>query len=1069
MPWTKANGACEKRGGRLLRALSCPIRDALQDMTVARGRRSEAWWVGKSLMGRYEENPLNGESTGKKILRGREEEAPVVNTLNKTSYYCSYVVMDPFKLTTTQYCTMNLSYICQLDLKPSIQLQSANNTRQRSAHRAKRDTYNEIDNILSTMSSKLGMYDAFLEAAVNFLDTLETTAEGPPHSKMMQYMELLLNAAGKSSQLEDNQIKLLISCTGGILSHMASRCKQGSGDPVQENGDILSLVLKIHGAVTPTGGSSGPNNGVVISTPTVTIYTSSHKPEKLKNQVIGSEMEGTYFKLPSSLGFLDKYASVTAEMYSFKENPFKTDSDEPISGTVSGLELKNGSAEISASNLAESFEIYLSRPNASIPPTTEMNVDNAIAIITSFNVTDPDTTVILTMKPNKEVILRLLLAHGSSPNDTTYKEEAFLTSRDNYRWLVTPELRGRINGTWFVNASLNSSSSKGLQVAITIFTTKCMFWDKDNATWSTYGCSVGPNTKPNLTQCFCNHLTFFGSSFFVAPNYIDLSRINEYFGTVSENYVVVVLLSCFFGLYILTLLWACYADRRALRKRKMTLLEDNHPCANYNYILHIQTGYRSGAGTSATVSIVLQGKDGESEAHHLTDPDKPVFERGGVDMFMLSTPFCLGELQGIRLWHDNAGGHPAWYLNKVTIQDLQTRKVWHFLCYNWLSSKKGDELIKRTFTPAKKNELASFSNIFQTRTSSGFRDEHIWVSIVDPPRRSPFTRAQRVSCCMSLLLCTMAINIMFWKAPVDETSPVIVQIGPLEITWAEVIIGVESGLLMFPINILIITIFRSIRPRLQPPKAPQIGTQNQKAVAVAMPTFLKETEDVVNMLSKSPKNQIKPLAGRLQSSADLSAALDIIHVVIHVMQGETESDCHWVHCSHFVLYSLAHLSESLERLGAGAFSCPEEYQCVRSMMGLLLKKAEMVAMFHTTQRPVLVVHRRKSSCWLPWWFVFVGWFLLFSISGVSTFFTLLYGFVYGKEMSIQWVISLGLSLFQSIFVLQPLKVIAVAIFFALIMRPVAVEESEEVEILLKEQQRRREQYTGRETGLQGMN
>ena len=60
------------------------------------------------------------------------------------------------------------------------------------------------------------------------------------------------------------------------------------------------------------------------------------------------------------------------------------------------------------------------------------------------------------------------------------------------------------------------------------------------------------------------------------------------------------------------------------------------------------------------VSIALQGTEGESEPHHLTDPDKPVFERGGVDMFMLSTPFCLGELQSIRLCHDNSGGHPAW-------------------------------------------------------------------------------------------------------------------------------------------------------------------------------------------------------------------------------------------------------------------------------------------------------------------------------------------------------------------------------------------------------------------------
>ena len=74
--------------------------------------------------------------------------------------------------------------------------------------------------------------------------------------------------------------------------------------------------------------------------------------------------------------------------------------------------------------------------------------------------------------------------------------------------------------------------------------------------------------------------------------------------------------------------------------------------------------------------------------------------------------------------------------------------------------------------------------------------------------------------------------------------------------------------------------------------------------------------------------------------------------------------------------------------------------------------------------PPLVKKKARSSvgCWLPWWCVFLGWFLLLSISGVSIYFTLLYSFEYGREKSIKWVMSLGLSLFQSIFILQPLKV-----------------------------------------------
>jgi len=62
------------------------------------------------------------------------------------------------------------------------------------------------------------------------------------------------------------------------------------------------------------------------------------------------------------------------------------------------------------------------------------------------------------------------------------------------------------------------------------------------------------------------------------------------------------------------------------------------------------------------VTLTLYGLEGESEPHHLTDPDTPVFERGGVDVFLLCTLFPLGELQSIRLWHDNSGDNPSWYV-----------------------------------------------------------------------------------------------------------------------------------------------------------------------------------------------------------------------------------------------------------------------------------------------------------------------------------------------------------------------------------------------------------------------
>ena len=61
------------------------------------------------------------------------------------------------------------------------------------------------------------------------------------------------------------------------------------------------------------------------------------------------------------------------------------------------------------------------------------------------------------------------------------------------------------------------------------------------------------------------------------------------------------------------------------------------------------------------VTITLLGDEGNSEPHHLSDPQKSVFERGAVDLFLLTTPFPLGDLQAIRLWHNNSGSHPEWY------------------------------------------------------------------------------------------------------------------------------------------------------------------------------------------------------------------------------------------------------------------------------------------------------------------------------------------------------------------------------------------------------------------------
>ncbi|XP_076739560.1 polycystin-1-like protein 2 [Maylandia zebra] len=1048
--YSQARSSCEKQGGELLKVMNNPTKIFLYNITQDWNTNfNHTWWLEKTV----------GEDNWK-------------STDKNTS--CTYMKLNPLQLVTSD-CKKKRGFLC------THSLQSPSNTKctEISSHatklRHKRGLLSDliqnlddptIQTILKKALDTLNI-NVFLKDADRVLNTMDVTPGEPTNSNREAFVSNLLKSVALlnvSFALNNTEtLNHILNCSSAILSLSLKNCDlKNNPNPKDLFGDVFKIFAKVANLL------SGENE-FVMQYPMGTIYQKTQKPADIGNSVLGSEKVGNSAKLPSNsvLGpVLNKYNNIISQMTTFNENPYP--SEDNITGSVCSLSLSDGTQDIKVANLTEMVEIFLARPNAAALINTTVVLEKSSKSVTTLNVSDPNVTIFFGVEPNVNVSLVLLLSHGLPPNNTNYSNRTVLNRTEGFRWMITPEMLQKTPGIWYIDTRVSDSEwQPDMNLKITTFTSKCLYWNTDAKKWSTEGCMVGKESTPHRTQCLCNHLTIFGSSFFVMPNYVDISRTAELFATVNQNYVVLALLCAFFGLYLMTLLWACYADRRARTRRKMTLLEDNHPAAQYSYLIGIQTGRRRNAGTSANVTVKLIGSEAESNVHTLTDPEKPVFERGSVDYFVLTTPFPLGEVQTIRLQHDNSGGHPSWYINKMTVQDLQTRHMWHFFCECWLSSERGDGMTKKTFNAAKVNEVASFRNIFQTRTSTGFRDEHIWVSIVDPPSRSPFTRAQRVSCCMCLLLCTMAINIAFWNIPVDPNSTVLFSIGSIKMTWQDLMVGVQCGLLMFPINILIITIFRSIKPRIVPKSKKADPEENVKPPILNIPTVLRDVEQIISLASKSPRNKMLEMH-RLESVVDLFSALDRLNELIQHMQGESESDHHLVYCSKFLLASLCHLLMCLEKLDFRYFATLDQYQQALNYTNALVHKTEMVFSSHLAYCPPPAKKPKKKAttilgCWLPWWFVFVGWFLLLSISGISTFFTLLYGFQYGKEKSIKWVMSLGLSLFESIFILQPLKVIGVAVIFALLLKPVAVDESEEVEQVLLEQQEKCRQYSGRDT------
>ena len=88
--------------------------------------------------------------------------------------------------------------------------------------------------------------------------------------------------------------------------------------------------------------------------------------------------------------------------------------------------------------------------------------------------------------------------------------------------------------------------------------------------------------------------------------------------------------------------------------------------------------------------------------------------------------------------------------------------------------------------------------------------------------------------------------------------------------------------------------------------------------------------------------------------------------------------------------------------------------------------------------------KRKLECLFPWWFVYIAWFLCGSTAITAGFFTLLFGLSFDKKLQEEWLVSMFVSIAQDIFVSQPLKVIAIAIFFALLLKKPQDEEDDTI-------------------------
>ena len=98
------------------------------------------------------------------------------------------------------------------------------------------------------------------------------------------------------------------------------------------------------------------------------------------------------------------------------------------------------------------------------------------------------------------------------------------------------------------------------------------------------------------------------------------------------------------------------------------------------YKVKVLTGDVEQAGTGANVFLQMFGNDGKSKRLRL----KGNFSRDSLVKLTI-TMQTLGSLKKIKIWHDNSGSSPNWFLKSVEIVAMTSKESWKFPCERWLA------------------------------------------------------------------------------------------------------------------------------------------------------------------------------------------------------------------------------------------------------------------------------------------------------------------------------------------------------------------------------------------------
>lgn len=130
---------------------------------------------------------------------------------------------------------------------------------------------------------------------------------------------------------------------------------------------------------------------------------------------------------------------------------------------------------------------------------------------------------------------------------------------------------------------------------------------------------------------------------------------------------------------------AVYVWSQKLRENRSNKLVPEHLAS---YLIRVETGSRSGAGTDASISISLIGTKGKTDMIKLDNWGND-FEKGDADEYSVEA-MDVGKVLMVQLHNDRGGWwykNPDWFVNKIAVlSSTQDYEPFEFPCHRWVLS-----------------------------------------------------------------------------------------------------------------------------------------------------------------------------------------------------------------------------------------------------------------------------------------------------------------------------------------------------------------------------------------------